>query len=115
MVRRNQHVSENRNGPCRLEHLQTAITLSTQQLAAMYDEIEAVKSELHHIKATITKSISETVVSVDGLEAKHDMFENQVEENFSLIHSRLNKLRRTLVQQVSTLTLKVFHSSFILL
>jgi len=65
-------------------------------------EVETVRSELKHTKATITKSISETVVAVDDLEEKHHTFESQVNGNISLIHSKLDKLSRAQVQQVCT-------------
>jgi len=65
------------------------------------DDVEMVRSELQRTQATLTKSISETVAAVDNLEAKHNTFESQLDGNLYLIQSKLEKLSRGQVQQVS--------------
>jgi len=68
------------------------------------DEVAAVKSELWHTKVTLTESVSKTVAALDYFGAKCDRFENQTEENLAMVHSKLNKLSRTQLQQVSAFT-----------
>jgi len=63
-----------------------------------------VDLEFRHTKTTLTKSISETVAALDDLAAKHDQFEDKVDGNLSLVHSKLDKVSRAQVQQVSTLS-----------
>ena len=65
-------------------------------------EADITRSELHHTKAALTKSISETVVALDDLVANYNMFEDKIDGNLSLVHSKLDKLSRAQVQQVST-------------
>ena len=69
--------------------------------AGLHDEAAATRSELHHTKVSLSRSISETVAAADYLGAKCDRLENQTEERLTLIHSKLNKLSRTQVKQVS--------------
>jgi hypothetical protein len=89
-------------------------TVSTlQDSAGLSEEVAAMKSELLHIQITHMKSLSETVAAVDDLGAKCHRLENQVDENFSLTHSKLNKLSRTQVQQVSIYHFLNINSSFI--
>jgi hypothetical protein len=86
------------------EVMQDGLAFTSSQLpAGLCDEVETVRSELKHTKATIAKSISETIVAVDDLGEKHHTFESQVNENISLIHSKLDKLSRAQVQQVWTI------------
>ena len=55
----------------------------------------------NHTKATLTNSISDTVVALDDLVIKHNEFEDKVDSKLSLVHSRLDKLSRAQVKQVS--------------
>jgi len=71
--------------------------------AGLHD-IEAIRSEFQRTAATLTKSISGTVAAVDNLEEKHGRLEEIVDDNFSLMHSKLDKLWRERKQQVSRLT-----------
>ena len=66
--------------------------------------VEAIRSEFQRTAATLTKSISGTVAAVDNLEEKHDKLEEIVDDNFSLMHSKLDKLSRERNEQVSRLT-----------
>jgi hypothetical protein len=70
-----------------------------QESAGLPDEVAAMKSEFKQAKVTLIKSNSETV------EAKFHRLENQVDEDFAFIHSKLNKLSCTQVQQVGTFIL----------
>ena len=63
-----------------------------------------VDAELHHTKANLKKSISETLAALDDLAAKHDQFEDKVHGDLSLLHSKFDKVSRAQVQQVRTLS-----------
>jgi hypothetical protein len=69
--------------------------------AGLHGEVAATRSELHGTKVTLTRSISETIAAADYLREKCDRFENQTEERFTFINSKLGKLSRTQVRQVS--------------
>jgi len=86
----------------RTEIIQANFTGSLQPV--LHDEVEAIRSELQHAKAALTKSIFETVAAVDDLGAKHDRFENQIDGKLFLMHSKFNKLLRTQVKQVRIFT-----------
>lgn len=79
-----------------------AIGQNCSDSAGLNDEVAATRSELHRTKVTLTRSISETVAAADYLGARCDRLENQTEESLNLIRSKLDKLSRTQVQQVST-------------
>jgi hypothetical protein len=74
----------------------------TQRPTGLHDEFEMVRSEFQRAQATLTKSISETMAAVDDFGAKQDRFERQLDGDLSLIQSKLEKLSRAQVQQVST-------------
>ena len=67
------------------------------------DDVVLIRSELQRTRATVTKSISETIAVVDNLQEKHNRFKNQVDGNLSAIQLKLNKLWRAQTQWVSTL------------
>ena len=71
------------------------------QHSGLCAEADFVRSELCHTKATLTNSISDTVVALDDLVVKHNKFEDRIDSNLSLVHSRLDKLSRSQVKQVS--------------
>lgn len=76
----------------------------TQRPAGLHDKLEMVWSELQRTHVALTKSISETMAAVDNLGAKHDTFESQLDGDLSWIQSKLEKLSRAQVQQVSILS-----------
>ncbi len=87
----------------------------TEQPTGLRDELEVVWLELQHTQATLKKSISETLAAVDNLGAKHYTFESQLDGNLSLIQSKLEKLSRAQVQQVSTYTVWTISNYLIIL
>ena len=73
-----------------------------QQPTEQYNEADFT-FQLQHTKATLEKSISEIVAATDDLGLKYDRLENNVDEDLSVIRSKLTKVSRAQGQQVSTI------------